>query len=169
MSETGCPSKAKARGEVGLVREDEIVTEPVIPHKGKKSRRIGIRVKSDLREILIGVTAAGTNDNGGGTAKVHIDHGILKVVPIGSNLVTEPEIQGEIAAELEIVLNVIGPSPAEEMNMGVAGGHFGVVADAEEHGSQREAGTGAIGIQHGLCRKTGIGKSAPRDVVRKEV
>ena len=90
-------------------------------------------------------------------------------MPIGSNLVTEAEIQGEIAAELEVILNVISLSPAEEMNMGVAGGDLGVVANAKQHGSQREAGIGAIGIQHGLCRKTRIGKSAPRDVVRKEV
>ena len=92
-------------------------------------------------------------------------------MPIGSSLVTQAEIQGQVPSKLEVILNVIGLGPTEKMHMGVAGGDFRIVADAEKHGSERKtAGNrAAYGIGHRTSCERRIGERGAGEIVRKQI
>ena len=45
----------------------------------------------------------------------------------------------QVSRDLVVVLDVVGLRPAEQVIVGIAGRHFGIIADAEQEGSQRKS------------------------------
>src|SRR5262249_15735111 len=98
-------------------------------------------------------------------AEVYIHHSLIEFVPEGRKFIAQAEVQSQVVPDFELVLRIIGLCPAEQVNMRITASHFGVVADAQQHGSQRKT---AVPIQirssHG-----GKYKCSPRNVVREQV
>src|SRR6266404_8974703 len=113
VSESGAPGKAKARREVGLVCEHQVVAQSVIPNKRQECRRSWVTIELHRRKILERIARARPHDYRRSSAEVHVDHRILQIVPVRRDLVSQTEIQGHVTANLEVILNVVGLCPAK--------------------------------------------------------